>query len=350
VTRSTWRPACSRPPNRDRSCSRRRSTAGSRERFECEPVGHLEVKGRVELVSAYRVVGPQGAPQRRQAPFVGRRDERALLELLWSSARRGNTHVVSVVGEPGVGKSRLLAELPLRAEALDVRVACGSDRAFGPFLDLLEQVLGRPPGDLRELTEQTTALGIDESTARPLAAFLGLAGAPPVVRMADELLDDVHWADQSSLDLLAFLLEQLTAVPLMLVLAYRPGFDPIERAELRASHTLLRLEPLSPEESLALARGFLEVTELPGDLERLLTTRAEGNPFFIEELLQALLELGSLAVEEDRAVLAQTELEVPDTVQGTILARVDRQGTRERVLLQHAAVIGRTFSTDLVEG
>jgi adenylate cyclase len=345
-----------------------------RERFECEPVGHLEVKGRVEAVSAYRLVGLRGVPQRRQAPFVGRRDERALLELLWSSARRGNTHVVSVVGEPGVGKSRLLAELPLGAEALDLRVVCGSDRAFGPFLDLLEYVLGRLPTDLRELNGQATALSIDEGTARPVAAFLGLAGAPPVVRLADEqqkrqvfsglwhfllaamgdrpglvVLDDVHWADQSSLDLLAFLLEQLAAVPLMLVLAYRPGFDPIERAELRASHTLLRLEPLTPEESLALARGFLEVTELPGDLERLLTTRAEGNPFFIEELLQALLELGSLAVEEDRAVLAETNLEVPDTVQGTILARVDRQGARERVILQHAAVIGRSFSADLVE-
>ncbi|MGH9167493.1 MAG: adenylate/guanylate cyclase domain-containing protein [Acidimicrobiia bacterium] len=345
-----------------------------RERFECEPVGHLEVKGRVEAVSAYRVVGLRGVPQRRQAPFVGRRDERALLELLWSSARRGNTHVVSVVGEPGVGKSRLLTELPLRAEALDLRVACGSDRAFGPFLDLLEQILGRLPGGLRELTELTSALGIEEGTARPLAALLGLAGAPPVVRMADEqqkrqvfagvwhflssamsdrpglvLLDDVHWADQSSLDLLGFLLEQLAAVPLMLVLAYRPGFDPIARAELRASHTLLRLEPLTPEESLDLAQGFLGVTELPGDLERLLTTRAEGNPFFIEELLQALLELGSLAVEEGRAMLAETDLEVPDTVQGTILARVDRQGARERIILQHAAVIGRTFSTDLVE-
>lgn len=133
--------------------------------------------------------------------------------------------------------------------------------------------------------------------------LLAAAGGRPAL----VVLDDVHWADRSSLDLLGFLLERLGGVPLMLVLAYRPGFDQVERTALRASHTGIRLELLSPEESVELARGFLGVRQLPEDLERLVATRAEGNPFFIEELLQALLELGSLAVADGRAVLAKPE-------------------------------------------
>ncbi len=345
-----------------------------RHRFDGNPIGALEVRGRDQPVPAYRVGRPRTAAIRLQAPFVGRGEELALLDLLWSSAVKGNAHVVSVVGEPGVGKSRLLAELASRTDALDIRVTCGGERAFGPFLDLLERILGGMPDDVIDLKARAGSLGVDEDTALMLAALLGLAGAPPAVRMADEqqkrqvfagvwqfllaapgdrpafiVLDDIHWADRSSLDLLGFLLERLGGSSLMLVLAYRPGFDQVERTALRASHTAVRLEPLTPEQSVMLARGYLGVSDLPADLERIVGERAEGNPFFVEELLQALLELGSLAVVDGQAILARLEMEVPDTVQGTILARVDRLDAEARSVLQHAAVIGRNFSTDLLE-
>ena len=87
----------------------------------------------------------------------------------------------------------------------------------------------------------------------------------------------------------------------------------------------------------------------PEDLERLVAERAEGNPFFIEELLQALQELGSLAVADGTVVLAKVDVEIPDTVQGTVLARVDRLDPRARAVLQHAAVLGRSFPADLLE-
>jgi adenylate cyclase len=345
-----------------------------RDGYDGQRIGALEVKGRDQAVEAYRVVGPRGRSARRQAPFVGRREELSLLELLWSSAMKGNTHVISLIGDPGVGKSRLLSEFPAREGALDIRIACGAERAFGPFLDLLERILGGTPNDVDDLKRRAAELGVDEETAILVSTLLGLGGAPPAVRMADEqkkrqvfagvwqlllgaaagrpvfiLLDDVHWADRSSLDLLGFLLERLGGAPLMLVLAYRPGFEQVERTALRASHTGVRLELLSAEESVALARGFLAATELPPDLERLVATRAEGNPFFIEELLQVLLELGSLAVVEGTAVLARVEVEIPETVQGTILARVDRLGARERDVLHQAAVIGRSFRTEMIE-
>ncbi|HJP65820.1 MAG TPA: adenylate/guanylate cyclase domain-containing protein [Actinomycetota bacterium] len=345
-----------------------------RDRYDAEHIGLLEVKGREQRVDAYRIVGPRRADARRLAPFVGRNEELALLELLWSSAAKGNAHVVSLIGEPGVGKSRLLSEFGTRRDALDVRIPCSGERAFGPFLDLIERILGGAPTDLDDLGRRTRAMGIDEDVVPLLGALLGLAGAPPAVQMADEqkkrqvfagvwqflsaapgerpamiVLDDVHWADRSSLDLLGFLLERLGGSSLMLLLAYRPGFDQVDRVAFRASHTAVRLEPLSADESVAMARGFLGVQDLPADLERLVATRAEGNPFFVEELLQALLELGSLAVVDGSAVLARVEVEVPDTVQGTILARMDRLQPKERSLLQHAAVIGRSFSTDLLQ-
>ena len=345
-----------------------------RQGFDAEPTGSLEVKGRGQPVEAYRLLGRGSGGSRQRVPFVGRREELALLDLLWSSAAKGNTHVVSVVGEPGVGKSRLLGELRPSGDPIDIRISCGGERAFGPFVELVERMLGERPKDVDELCERAEALGVEREHALLVGSFLGFGGAPPVVRMADEqrgqqvfnafwqflvavcsrrpgfvALDDVHWADESSRDLLDFLLARLASVPLMLVLCYRPGFERVERAELRASHTLVRLEALTPGESIELARGFLGVQTLPEDLERLVAERAEGNPFFIEELLQALQELGSLAVVDGTVALAKVDVEIPDTVQGTVLARVDRLDAPARSVLQHAAVLGRSFSADVLE-
>ncbi|MDP9340754.1 MAG: AAA family ATPase, partial [Actinomycetota bacterium] len=217
-----------------------------RDGYDSQRIGALEVKGREQPVEAYRVIGPRGRSARRQAPFVGRRDELSLLDLLWSSVLKGNTHVISLIGDPGVGKSRLLSEFPAREGGLDVRIACGGERAFGPFLDLLERILGGIPNDVEDLKHRAADLGVDDETAILVSTLLGLGGAPPAVRMADEqkkrqvfagvwqlllgaaagrptfiVLDDVHWADRSSLDLLGFLLERLGGAPLMLLLAYR---------------------------------------------------------------------------------------------------------------------------------
>jgi adenylate cyclase len=343
--------------------------------FETVPVGTLAVKGRDQSVNAHKVVGRRPAPLRHESPFVGRHEELALLDLLWSSASKGNTHVISLIGDAGVGKSRLLAEFATLDDGIDVRVSCSPEHAYGPFLEIIGKLLGDLPKDLADLKTRVSALKIDHDEATSLlAAFLGLKGAPPVVRMADAQqkrqvfagiwrfllgvaavrplfveLDDAHWADRSSLDLLGFLLERLTSTPIMLVLAYRPGFDQIESMPTRASHTAVRLELLGDEESCALARGYLQVKTLPAELEKVIISRAEGNAFFIEELLRALLDLGSLTIEDDRAVLSTVDVSIPDTVEGTILARVDRLKSSDRTVLQHAAVIGRTFTTALVE-
>jgi adenylate cyclase len=341
--------------------------------YECEHVGPLKVKGREQTVDAYRLIGPRTATQsRRQAPLVGRGHELELLELLWTSAAKGNTHVVSVVGEPGVGKTRLLSELPTRQDAADFRITCTSGRAFGAFIDLMGAVLGDVPETLDEFKQRAVALGLGEDAAVLAAALLGLADAPATVAMADQgqrrqvfagvwqlllaapgdrpamiVIDDLHWADRSSIELLEFVLERLEG-PFMVVLAYRPGFEHVEQTALRASHTSIRLERLSKEESLALARGYLGADELPADLERLVATRAEGNPFFIEELLQALLDFACLTVQDGVATLERVAIAIPESVEGTILARVDRLGADDRELLQWAAVTGDPFTSEVI--
>jgi len=344
-----------------------------REEYETVSLGQLEIKGRDQTVSAYRVFGSRRSEPRRQAPFIGRSEEIALLELLWSSASRGNTHVVTVVGEPGVGKSRLLSEFVGRADALDVRVVCEARRPFGLFVDLVERILGGLPSDADELRRRVREFRVDEQTVVALATLLGLGGsstttpileqerrrtyqgiwrmllAAPRGRPALIVIDDVHRADESSLELLGFLLERLAGTPFLMILAHRPDFLRLDRVSMRPSHTAIRLELLSQKESVALARGYLGVNELPADLEAIIATRAEGNAFFIEELLQALLELGSLAIVGGEVRLAALDLDVPDTVQATIQARIDHLPARERSLLEHASVVGRSFSTDLME-
>ena len=345
-----------------------------RDLFEADRVGELDLKGRSQRVEAYRLRARREPRRRATGPFVGRLEELALLELLWSSVRKGNTHVVSVVGEPGVGKTRLLTEFHPEGDPREVRVTCGGETALGPIIDLVSQLLGAAPEDVAELERRAAALEIDAAAVAGLAPLFGLGTAPSTVRLADEqqkretfagvwqfllavcsdlpalvIVDDVHWSDASSRELLGFLLQRLGGARLMLVLSYRPGFEAVQRAELRASHTAVRLEPLTADESLAVARGFLGVSDLPPDLEQLVASRAGGNPFFIEELLQALLEVGALDVVDGRAELAMVELDVPDTVQGTILARIDRLEAGEREVLHHAAVLGRSFTGELVE-
>ncbi len=347
-----------------------------RDDFAADRVGPIEVKGRQQPVEAYRILGTAPASRRRITPFVGRQKELTLLELLWSqSLTTGSAFVVSIIGDPGVGKSRLVSEVPPREGALDVRVRCESDRAYGPFLDLFEQILGGTPNDPIDLLHRTRELGVEDEVAVLVGTLLGLSGAPPVLAMADDqqkrqvfsgvwmflttilrdrpgliVFDDLHWADRSSLELLSFLLERLGGLPLCMILSYRSGFDPMSRIVLRAGKIEVQLSLLTDEESVDLAMGYLGVRALPDRLERALVTRAEGNPFFIEELLEMLRELGLLVVADGQASLAGSDnTEVPDTVQGVILARIDRLKWDSRIVLQHAAVLGRVFTQDLLQ-
>jgi adenylate cyclase len=332
-----------------------------RDTFEVELL-HIGGEG----THAYRIVKERPETPRQRSKFVGRVEDVSLLDALWSAARRGDGHVISLVGEPGVGKSRLLAEIPLHTDALDVRVRCSPKGAFGPFIELVTGILGHIPRDVEGLRVALSDFSdVQEETVLLLAAFLGLAQPPPVAPPADDqkkqqvyggvwlflvsaladrpgflVLDDLQWADSSSLDLLGFILERMRNVPIMLVLAHRSGFEPLDHVTLKASHTVVRLEPLGKDDSVLLAQSYLGVKSLPADLASLVIERAEGNPFFTEELLEELVELGSITLAHGGVVLGSVDVHIPDTVQAAILARIDRLSDRSREVLEVATILG----------
>jgi adenylate cyclase len=345
-----------------------------RERYETERLVLHEPESGGE-VEAFRIGSALGVESPSATPFTGREQELSMLELLWSSSVRAGTHIVSIVGEPGVGKSRLLSELPPRSSAIDIRVSCRPGRAFDPILRLLEGVLGGMPQDIEGLRRLTSSVvGIDDQVPVLLAALFGFADAPPVVAMSDEhkksqvysgvlglleqmtqrvpmllVLDDMHDADESTLDLLRFVLARLSEARLLVVLAYRSGFEFLQGLPLSGSHVLVRLEPLSDEESYEFTCSYLGVKELAPELGRTLLERAGGNPFFLEELLRALVQGEAIESLEQEASLRPSVRGIPDSVQATVLARVDRLDVRSREVLRHAAIVGQRFSTELIE-
>jgi DNA-binding NtrC family response regulator/tetratricopeptide (TPR) repeat protein len=323
---------------------------------------------------AWRVVQRAEAGRTR---FVGRERELRLLRERFELAAAGQGQVVTIVGEAGIGKSRLLRELrrQLGREATWVEgqaLSFGRAMPFHPVIDMLRRVFriedADPEGVVADKIDSAIRLlGPEAVEARPLLRYLLSVdpGDPAVlaidprrrhaaiVRATHLLLDlgarlrphvvvleDLHWCDPATEDWIARLAEGIETRRALLLLTCRPAMRAAFAGWSR--HTALALSSLSGEESLRIARSLLETDELPPELQRLVLDKAEGNPFFIEELVRSLQELG--AVDRARAGLAARldQVVVPDTVQEVILARLERLGDALRHVLETAAVIGRT--------
>jgi len=308
-------------------------------------------------------VGPEptrfGLGGRRLSPFVGRELElRFLLDRL-ERARAGLGQVVWIAGEPGVGKSRLLFEFRQRIEKLGVsclEVRCASHGATIPYYllhDLLRSAWELPedPAEMAAaVRSRIDPLGVgDPEAADILAAWLGAeaelpAGLTPEglrrrafnilreVLLATAagssgcvlLLEDLHWVDEGSEAFLAELVDHLVASRLFIVFSARPGH--VVRAVDRSFVSRLALPPLTRDDSTTLARAVLPAAASSGLLSRIVE-RAEGNPFFLEELLWAVGEGGTESV--------------PETVTAALMARMDRLDPAQRRVLETAAVLGR---------
>jgi ABC-type transport system substrate-binding protein/class 3 adenylate cyclase len=367
--------------------------------FDLEPLGPSELRGFQEPVETYRVLGMlerDGEPI--SYPLVGRDYELSLLERAMDGLAEGRGTIVSIVGEPGIGKSRLAAEVRGRyrdrIRFIEGRaVAYASNSPYWPIRDLLRDWLslggGEPEARLRlELkTELSRLLGTDAEVAYPfIASLLGLALEPVdqarirelsreslqhqtfelfrelVARLAGEtsvclVLEDLHSADDASLALLRELLSVTEEAAVGLVLLYRSerehgSWRLGELARQRYPHRFreIELRPLPDDASRALA-STVAGAELPESVSELLAVRAGGNPYFLEEALQDLLERGALRRDNGRFVLTidSSDLSVPTLVQGTLQARLDRLDPDARELVSVAAVIGRTFDLPLLE-
>ena len=357
-------------------------------------LGPMPVKGVARPVDVFELIGTtptrtrlQVAVSRGLTRFVGRAAELGQLQQALARASRGQGQVVAVVGEPGVGKSRLFWEFAHshRVEGWllleSSSASYGAATAYVPLIDLLKayfQIEARDDG--RRIREKVTGklLTLDEALRPTLAAFLTLLEVPVedndwqtidaaqrrqrIIDAVKRLLlresqvqplcvifEDLHWTDVETRVVLDALVESLPTARILILVNYRPEYQ--HRWVNKTYYTQIRLDPLPPES----ADELLEV--LMGDelslqtLKRYLIERTEGNPFFLEESIRALVEEGVLSGTRGAYRLAKSpeNLQVPATVQALLAARIDRLPPDEKTLLQTAAVIGEDVPYSLLQ-
>jgi len=319
-----------------------------------------------------------GVPRRGARPlsrFVGRTQELALLHARLTQALGGHGQVIGIAGEPGLGKSRLLAEFVHRLRGRPVTYCEGHCLAYGsatpylPVCDLLRQLWGLPDATLATAITATVHQRLREAGVAseeeallllqlldvpvdlaPLAAL-----DPPmrkartfavlwhVIRQASQrqplllAVENLHWIDPTSEAWLASLVERLGDVPVLLLVSYRPGYQPPWLRHSAA--TQLALPRLSPRESLVVLQSMPQATQLPVPLQQAIVAKAAGNPFFVEELSWAAVEHGDQTYT----------LPMPDTIEAVLAARLDRLPPEEKRLVQTAAVIGPEVPVPLVQ-
>jgi class 3 adenylate cyclase len=354
--------------------------------FAYEPLPPLKLKGKQDRVAAWACVGRRAAeagPPGRHAgrsPLVGRTAEVEALAQRLSALRGGEGGVVIVAGEAGVGKTRLLAETRAAAGERGLRrleagtASFGETAAYLPFRTLLAELAGIGGADddaaaLRKLTSAAAgtmpaeaaaeaapylatllALDLPEELAAPLRhldgegiglqvfravrrLFEGLARAQPLLLV----FEDWHWADESSAGLLAHLVPLCDSVPLLVCCSTRSERGHVADLRRRAAElglgprTLdLRLSPLPAADARELIANLAGGLAVPARLHERILERTEGNPFFIEEVVSSLADAG--------------DVEIPDTLRGALIARIDRLPAEPREVLTVASVLGRSFA------
>jgi class 3 adenylate cyclase/tetratricopeptide (TPR) repeat protein len=370
---------------------------------EARHIGPVSVKGKAEPVEAYEVLGRSGTLRSRRgitglvSPMVGRETELGQLTGLLDLARAGIGRMAVVVGEPGIGKSRLLRELRHVALAKGFDWAEARTASYGRNLplhlaiDLARALTGLPdpiesiPADeaserlsleLRTLADDDAAeigpilrhllsLPLEEPEAERIArmephtlrlryteAITGLVTAAGRSRPLVIVFDDVHWADEASVELLQPMLALVPRHSLLSVIASRaerdaPGWRFVSAAQEAYGDGLVdvRLRPLDIDDGQRLVANLLEIESLPISTRETILRRAEGNPLFVEEIIRMLIDGGSIEHVDGRWVATSKvrDVEIPESLHGLLLARIDRLPADARRILRIASVIGRTF-------
>ena len=366
----------------------------ARDFFEFKSLGKVQIKGKKDALESYELIKPSEVETRIEAAvarglsrFIGRGREMELLKESFERTQSGSGQVIGVVGEAGVGKSRLLLEmknmLP-HGEYTYLEGRClhyGGSMAYLPILDILRSYFDIKEGDIEsDIKEkiQEKILQLDErlKTVFPPfqetlsltvddGAYLQLEPAVKKIRTFEAIRDllvrlsetqplvlvveDLHWIDKTSEEFLGYLIDSLGNTHILLILLYRPEYA--HQWGSKSHYSKIGVDQLSTKSSSQLVEVILEGGDVVPELRELIVGRAGGNPLFVEELTQSLLENGSIQRKEHGYILSRkaSEIEVPDTLQGIIAARIDRVEESLKRIMQVASVIGREFAFRILQ-
>jgi predicted ATPase len=362
--------------------------------FRFETLGEKQVKGKEASVKTYRVIATSTRRTRFDVgaewgltPFVGRERELELLLDGFERAKAGRGQAFSIMGEAGVGKSRLLYEFRkaiANEDATFLEGRCLSYSrgvAYHPVIDLLKSNF-----DIREseedyrvrdkVKEGLKLLGADEANTLPYLLELlsvkdsGIANIPmspearkdrireavkriilkgAEIRPLIMAIEDLHWTDRSTEDTLKYWLDTISGARVFLIFTYRPEF--VHTWGGRSYHSQVTLNRLSNRESLAMVAHLLGTEEIAGDLEELILQKTEGIPFFIEEFMKSLKDLEIIERKDSGYFLTRDvhDVTIPGTIQDVIMARVDSLPEAAKGVLKTGSAIEREFSYELMK-
>lgn len=361
--------------------------------FDCDDLGLMHVKDTGTKTRVYRVRGERAtraridvARERGFTRLVGRERELALLRQCLEFATAGRGQAVSIIGDAGLGKSRLLYEFRQTLAGVDCTwldgrcVPYDTAPAYAPVVEVLKQYFDLGANDSAEDMQHKIDYGLAqlgtslEATVPSLFHLLVagadgdvLAGMPPeaVKHQLFEALrglvcesaaqrplvlafEDLHWVDQTTEEFVTFLLEHLAASRVLLVCTYRPEF--VCTWSRKSYHSVITLPRFGHAEGYQMLTALLGTDHIQDDLATFILEKAEGVPFFLEELVKSLRETGTIERQEEHWRLAArgTVMPVPDTVEEVLMARIDRLPVGAKSVLQMGAVMGREFGWELL--
>jgi len=359
---------------------------------EVEPLGLQTIRGIAAPIEIFKLKGLQHAPSsgvfrsgRRLSPLTGRTDQFSALVLELENTMKGDGRVVGVVGEAGIGKSRLCFEFAESCRQKGIRVyearvlAHGRATPFQPVLELMRDyfgIRGKEPAEVsrRRVLDRLAALPISEQLSSILLEFLGLADPQRAAIKLDpktrktQLLDfvrtlprsprdptsvviveDLHWIDAASEEFVEALADAVVGTTTLLVVNFRPGFTaPLMQ---RSHYRQINMPPLPPAQAAILLQEHFGNDSSLALLSRNIIERAQGNPFFLEELINALVERGDFEGEKGAYRLKGgiDSIPLPSTVQAVVAARIDRLEESAKKVLEIASVVGREISISILD-
>ena len=363
--------------------------------FNFEELKPAKLKGKTDSVQLFRVLSAKEQPIRMhrisglRAELIGRKVEMTTLQEAFGRLGQGRGTVFSITGDAGAGKSRLIEEFKTTLDLRKIQWREGhaypytQNIPYAPLIDLLSRAFRIEEGDAPQAVKKKVESGVElligkDENVIPFIGSLYSLHYPEIEGVAADFwrsklteaarkilaglirrgptlicIEDLHWADPSSVDLLRTLLSDIL-YPCVFLCVYRPPFRLFSEYEIRSlkqDYREIELRDLSPSETQDMIESLLKTSDIPSELKTFVSERAEGNPFYLEELINSLVESGNLSPHGNGWRLSKpiSDLSIPSTIQGVISARVDRLENKVKRILQEASVIGRAFLYELLK-